>query len=407
MKKYKYIIVGGGIVAGYAAQEFIKHSGFNKGDLAIITDDDAVPYERPPLSKDFLAGEENYEDIQINSPEFYRKYGINLFLYTRGNHINTLSKTIKTDHGDTFHYDKLLLATGSSAIELDLPGSNHTAIKYLRTVEDARAIRDALNESNRIIVVGGGHIGMETAASLTQDGHHVTMVFPEGALMEKLFTPELSEFYEDYYRQQGITLIKGETVERFADTGKGIQAILSNDDKLDADLVVVGIGAKPNLSIVKDTPIKVDDGVIVNHRLQSSDADVYAAGDIANYFDSTFNKRRRVEHWQNAVDTATYAAREMLGIVQEDFSALRYFFSDTFDLSYEFWGDNSEANQILHLGSFEEQSVGVWWMMSNRLVATLLINRPDEEREKAQQWIREKHTVNPEQFEESIYILSK
>lgn len=407
MRKYKYIIVGGGIVAGYAAQEFIKYSEFEEGDLAIITDDDAIPYERPPLSKDFLAGEDHYEDIQINSPDFYRENGIDIFLYTRVEQINVTDKVVKTDHKDSFQYEKLLLATGSSAIELTSEGSDHAKIKYLRTVEDARSIRNALSESNKVVVIGGGYIGMETAASLTEDGHQVTMVFPEDQLMERLFTPKLSGYFEQYYHNHGITIMKGCTVDRFNKTSNGqVQAVLSNGQTLDADLIVAGVGAKPNLSIIKDSPIKVDDGVIVNNRLETSVKDVYAAGDIANFYDSIFEKRRRTEHWQNAVDMARYAVREMLGIVQDDFQTLRYFFSDIFDISYEFWGDMSESNNIIHIGDFEAQSISVWWMLSNRIVGALLINRSDEEREKAQQWIREKSTIDPELFEESISVLS-
>jgi len=403
MKKYKYVIVGGGIVAGYTAQEFIKHSEYSEGDLAIITDDEAIPYERPPLSKDFLAGEENYEDIQINSADFYRNNGIDIFLYTRVNQINTTNKTVKTDHKDTFHYEKLLLATGSRAVELDLQGSKHPLIKYLRTIEDARSIRNALDKANKVVIVGGGYIGMETAASLTQDGHQVTMVFPEDYMMERLFTVELSKFFEQLYHKQGIKLMKGCAVKRFNHISEDrVQAILSDGQALDADLIVVGIGAEPNLSITKDTPIEVDDGVIVNNRLETSVKDIYAAGDIANFYDSIFEKRRRIEHWQNAVDMGTYAAREMLGVAQDDFQTLRYFFSDIFDLSYEFWGDMSEANNIIHIGDFEEHRIGVWWMMSNRIVASLLINRPDEEREKAQDWIYRKNTIDPAVFEESI-----
>ena len=395
-------------MAGYAAQEIAKYPEFNVGDLAIITDDDAIPYERPPLSKDLMADEAYYEDIQINPPDFYRKNGIKLYLYTCVEEINTTDKTLKTDHGDAFQYEKLLLATGSSVVKLDLPGSDHELIKYLRTIEDARSIRDALGDSNQVIVVGGGYIGMETASLLRQEGHHVTMVFPEDALMERLFTPELSKFFEAYYADKGIRLIKGVSVERFVDRKyRGIQAVLTNGDKLDADLIVVGVGAKPNLSIVKNSAIEVDDGVILNARLQTSVPEVYAAGDIANYYDSIFNKRRRVEHWQNAVDTASYVAREMLGIAQDDFHTLRYFFSDVFDLSYEFWGDVEGANHVIHIGNFDDKSIGVWWLMSNRIVAALLMGRPDIERENAQRWIKEKLTVDPEMFEESISTLTE
>jgi len=408
MKRFKYVIVGGGIVAGYAAQEFIDYEKYNDGDLAIITDDDAIPYERPPLSKDFLAGEENYDDIQINAPDFYQEHGIRLFLYTKVEEIDTQNKTVKTDHGDTFAYEKLLLATGSSPVILDIPGGNNSLIKYLRTIDDARAIRDSLTESNEVIVVGGGYIGMEVAASLTQDGHTVTMVFPEDRLMERLFTPELSSFFEKYYQDHGITFVKNAEVERFNDKPKNrIQATLTTGDTIDADLIVAGVGAKPNLAMIKDSRIDVDNGVVVNPRLQTSVEDVYAAGDIANYFDNIFRTRRRVEHWQNAVDTAQYVAREMLGIEQDDFQTLRYFFSDVFDLSYEFWGDTEGANHTLHIGNFEEGKIGVWWLKSNRVLGAFLMGRPDGERENAQDWIKNRRTIEPDMFEQALATLSK
>lgn len=407
MKKFKYVIVGGGIVAGYAAQEFINHPEYSDGDLAIITDDDAIPYERPPLSKDFLAGEENYEDIQINSPDFYHQNGIRLYLYTHVDDINTVEKTVKTDHGDIFSYEKLLLATGSRAIELDIPGGNNSLIKYLRTIDDARAIRDNLTTSNDVIVVGGGYIGMEVASSLAQDNHRVTMIFPEDRLMERLFTPELSAFFEELYTEHNVTFIKNAEVISFSDIpNKRIQATLSNGQTVSADLVVAGIGAKPNLQIMKNSRIHVDEGVVLNNRLESSIENVYAAGDIANYYDLIFEKRRRVEHWQNAVDTAEFVAREMLGIEQEDFKTLRYFFSDVFDLSYEFWGDNEDADQVIHTGDFDKGSVGVWWLKSNKIVAALLMGRSDTERQNAQRWIKEQRTIQPEILEQSLQTSS-
>lgn len=408
MKHFKYLIVGGGISAGYAAKEFTEHEAYQNGDLAIITKDNAVPYERPPLSKDFLAGEEDYADIQINEPDFYRKHGISLFLYTRVNKIDTKEKMVHTDHGDIFHYDKLMLATGSSPVTLDVLGADHSRIKYLRTLDDAREIRADVNDAKHIVVVGGGYIGMETAAAMTQSGHQVTMVFPEDRLMERLFTPRLSAYFEDYYQQQGIDFVKGVTVTGFSPSDShSISVKLSDGETLSADLVVVGIGASPNLQLAKDANLDIrDDGVEVNNRLQSSAEDVYVAGDIANYFDRIFNKRRRVEHWQNAVDTAQYIAREMLGVKQDDFQTLRYFFSDIFDLSYEFWGDTAGADDVRHIGDLNEDSIGVWWLKGNHLIAALLMDRPDEERSNAQEWITNLQPINRSMFEDTIRAIS-
>ncbi|QPC84059.1 FAD-dependent oxidoreductase [Phototrophicus methaneseepsis] len=390
MKRFKYIILGGGIVAGYAVQEFAKVNGFNSDDIAIITADNTLPYERPSLSKDFLTGDEQSSDLHINKLDFYHKHGIKVYLYTTVEDIDPVNRILKTDHGDSFVFEKLLIATGSHPRRLDVPGHDLPNIYYLRTLSDAKEIRRQFHLVERITIIGGGYIGMEAAAAAATEGAQVTVVFPEERLMSRFFTEDLSSFFEKYYEARGVTFIRHNKVVGFQTSKKGVRVQLEVGNDIEADAVIVGIGAEPNVDLARPIQLDVDDGIIVNEHLMTTIDGIYAAGDVANFFDRIFEKRRRVEHWQNAVDQARYVARHMLGQEKESFSTLRYFFSDIFDLSYEFWGETEDATQAVHIGSFtEDPSFGVWWLRDNRLIGSLLLNRPDDERQNAQKWIME------------------
>lgn len=386
MRKFDYLILGGGVVAGYAAQEFAqqKRKGTN---VAIISADQALPYERPPLSKGYLAGEKETQDVLINDPDFYGENEIEVFLETRIERVDLDEKKLVAENGQEFTYGKLLIATGSQVRKLDVPGADDEAVFYLRWLDNAQAIRQRAAESKRAVVVGGGFIGLETASVLAQEGVDVTMAFPEGYVMERLFTPEMGDFFHSYYSERGVTILPRSTVVGFDRNRGELTVKLKSGDRLQTDMAIVGIGAQPAVELFRDTAIETDDGIVVNEFLETSLPDVYAAGDVARYKDLIFDTYRRVEHWDNAMAQGTHAAQVMSG-KRQPFEHLPYFFSDEFDLSWEFWGDASDADTTIHRGDVAGGEFSTWWIKGKRLVAAFVLNRPEAEGKVAQQLIR-------------------
>ena len=379
MDEYRTIILGGGMVAGYAAKESAER-GLKPGELGIVSADNAIPYERPPLSKSFLAGKDNEQSVLINPESFYREHGIGIHLNVQIERIDLARKRLTARGGQEFRFGKLVLATGARVRTLDVPGADHENVLYLRSMSDSARLRDALKSAKKVAVIGSGFIGMEVASQSAQQGRDTTMIFPEDRVWKRFFTPEMSRFFQKYYEDRGVHFATGAKVEAI---GKG-SISLSTGKKLDADLMVAGIGVAPVTDLAQAAGIKIENGIVVNEFLETGTADVYAAGDVANYQDVLFGKHRRLEHWDNAVKQGQYLARRLSGD-QEPFKNIPYFFSDVFDLSYEFWGDTEGFDRTEYKGDVNSSSFSAWWMKGNKVIAAFVMNRPDAEREKASQ----------------------
>lgn len=384
------------MVAGYAAKELVER-GLKPGDLSIFSADTSIPYERPPLSKGFLAGKDTEESIRINPTEFYSEHGIDVRLRCPVAGVDVALKTLHLQAGEEFAFEKLVLATGACVRMLEVPGNGLGGLCYLRSLEDSTRIRLEAENAKRAVVVGGGFIGMEVAAVLAQKGIAVTIVLNEDRIWKRLFTPAMSRFFERYFASRDVRFVKETKVVELRGDGAVKSVALENHENVQCDLVVAGIGVRPATEIIAKSGIDVADGVVVDEFLESSRPDIYAAGDIANYQDTFFGKRRRVEHWDNAVSQGQHCARAILGD-RAPFVHIPYFFSDVFDLSYEFWGDPSGADAIIERGDITTTSFSVWWLLQNRVVAVFTINRPDEEREAAPQWIQSKQHVIAERL---------
>ena len=391
MDQSNIVILGGGMVAGYAAKQMVE-LGLPKGELAILSADTAVPYERPPLSKGFLAGDDSEDAIRINPQDFYGKHGIELRLQCRVTAVDVKRRLIRSNNDD-FGFQKLIVATGARPRTLNIPGSGLKNLFYLRTLNDSRNIRNAAEKAKHAIVIGSGFIGMEVAAVFAQKGIEVAMVLNEDRVFKRLFSPEMSSFFETYYAARGVRLIKSMSVAEFRGDGIVNSAVLRNGQTIQCDLVVAGIGVEPVVDVVASSGLDISNGILVNEYLQTSDPDVFAAGDVANYQDVLFGKRRRVEHWDNAVSQGQYCARSLRGD-RTPFRHVPYFFSDVFDLSYEFWGDSSGADQVVPRGDVSSRSFSVWWLSQQRVVAAFAMNRPDEERNVAPKWIESGEKVS-------------
>jgi NADPH-dependent 2,4-dienoyl-CoA reductase/sulfur reductase-like enzyme len=381
MVKFPYLILGGGVAAGYAAREFVEQ-GVSPGQLGLLTADSALPYERPPLSKAFMAGEKDPDDILINPPDFYEHNGIELRLGTVAGRVDLDQKLVYTD-GETIGFNKLMIATGARVRRFDLPGSDLQGLYFLRRLDNARDIRTAAAGSEKAVVIGGSFIGMEVAASLRQRGLDVSMVFLEEHVWQQVFSEPISEFFEDYFTRRGIKLYPASPVEGFSGQDGRLTGVrLQAGQELPADFAVAGIGVLPNTEIFANTPLQLDDGIVVNRFLEANVPDVYAVGDVARFHDVVLDKAQRFEHWDNAVAQGKLAARGMLG-QREVYEHVPYFFSDVFDLSYEYWGDNRDADRVTYRGDLDTGSFSAWWLKNGHLAAAFVMDRPDEERQLA------------------------
>lgn len=396
MTKSKYLILGGGMVAGYAAKEMVER-GVKAGELSIISADDAIPYERPPLSKGFLAGKEEEEKIRINPEGFYREHGIDLKLGVEVAGVNVAKKVLSLRSGGEAGFENLVIATGAAVQAMDIPGATLSGIYYLRSLDDSKRIRTHADGAKRAVVVGSGFIAMEVASVLAQKGIDTTMIVRDDRIWAKIFTPAMSRSFENYFAARGVRLIKQAQVKEARGNGALTSVVLNDQRRIDCDLMVAGIGVRPVTDVVAKSGIDVGDGVVVNEYLETGVPGIYAAGDVANYQDALFGKRRRVEHWDNAVSQAQHCARTLLG-ERAPFVHVPYFFSDVFDLSYEFWGDLTGADDVVERGDLSSTSFSVWWLKQERLVAAFAMNRPDEERNAAPQWIESKRRLSAGQL---------
>ncbi|BCA56486.1 pyridine nucleotide-disulfide oxidoreductase [Nitrospira sp. KM1] len=391
------VILGGGVAAGYAAKEFVSQNG-GKGQLAIVTAEQVPPYERPPLSKDFLAGGKKPDDILISDPSFYREHGITLFRGFSVSKVDFARRRLHGPSGRMIGFEKLLITTGSAVRRLNVPGADLPWIFYLRQLKDSQHIHAHIKRGKRAVVIGSGFIGMEVAAVLTNEGMNTTMVFPGDRVWEHVFTPPVSAFFEKQFADHGIMLMKDETVVGFEDKRNGRLVVLGSGVRMPVDLVVAGIGVTPALGLFRGSPLTHDqDGIRVNEYLETNVDSVWAAGDIANYPDAIFRRRLRIEHWDNAVEQGRVAMRNMMDKFQP-FVHVPYFFSDEFDLSYEYWGNAEGHDHVVYRGVMKDKQLSVWWLKQGVLCATLLMNRPDEERRYAPRWILRRAKLNPAQL---------
>ena len=391
MEKAKLVFLGGGMVAGYAAKQLVE-LGLPAGDLTIVSADGDVPYERPPLSKGFLAGNDTQESIRIVPAEFYSEHRIDLRLGVEIERVDAGAKRLYMKGGGELGFDKLVLATGARARTLNVSGAELDGIHNLRSLEDSRRIREHAGSAKRAVVIGGGFIGMEVAAVLAQKGLETTMIIRSGRIWDQFFTPEMSHFFETYYAARGVRFERNASIESFGGNGAVTSVRMAGGRTIPTDIVVAGIGVQPVTGFLAQSGIELSDGVVVNEYLETNRTDIYAAGDVANYYDLLFGKRRRVEHWDNAVSQGQHCARLLMG-ERQPFRHVPYFFSDVFDLSYEFWGDTFGADQVVTRGDITTKSFSVWWLRGQQLLAAFVMNRPDEERAAAPQWIESKRPV--------------
>jgi 3-phenylpropionate/trans-cinnamate dioxygenase ferredoxin reductase subunit len=364
------VIVGGG-AAGSAAAEMLRREGYG-GPITMISADDAPPYDRPNVSKDYLAGSAPEEWIPLRPPEFYGEHGIELLTGRRVTALDAAARRVTLDDGATRGYGALLLATGADPVRL--PAHMHTGVPvhYLRTLADSRAIiAAATGGAKRAVVLGASFIGLEVAASLRERGLEVHVVAPESRPLERVLGPELGDYVRTLHEAHGVVFHLGRTAGGIDDAG----VTLGSGERLAADFVVAGIGVRPGLALAEGAGLRMDRGVSVNEYLETSAPGVYAAGDVARWPDPHTGERIRVEHWVVAQRQGQTAARNMLG-ARERFDAVPFFWSRHYDVAINYVGHAERWDEVELDG--EPGSFVARYLEHGRPVAALAVNRPAE-----------------------------
>ncbi|MDX6449390.1 MAG: 3-phenylpropionate/trans-cinnamate dioxygenase ferredoxin reductase component [Gaiellaceae bacterium] len=365
MSVERIVIVGSG-GAGTKAAESLRQRGYD-GSLTLVTADPHPPYARPPLSKVYLRGELELEKFFLALPD-----DLDLRLSTTVAEIS--AGEVVLDSGERLPFDRLLLATGSEPRRL--PGTELTGIHYLRNVGDSDAIREHAQDSKRAVVIGAGFIGSEVAASLRQLGLEVTLVEGGRLPLEHVFGPEIGTFYRDLHVAEGVEVLTSAKLAGFEGNGSVQAARLDDGTLLEADLVVVGIGVAPRIQLAEAAGIEVENGVLVDERLETSVPGIFAAGDIALAQHPFYQARLRVEHWFTAANMGPVAAANMLG-GDEPYDRIPYFYSDQFDTKMEYSGFAPRWDEVVLRGDPASRSFMAFWLEDDRVIAGMSVNVAD------------------------------
>jgi NADPH-dependent 2,4-dienoyl-CoA reductase/sulfur reductase-like enzyme len=372
VKNFELVIVGGGLASARAIKSYREEGG--DGSIALISRDTALPYHRPPLSKRFLRGETVVPPL-VEDESFYVEHGVELFLETEVTAVDPRRRIVEAAR-DRFRYGKLLLATGARPRRLTVPGAELDGVSSLRSLDDSKAIRAAAASASRAVVVGAGFIGMEVAASLRQLRLDVTLVHLGDRLYDQLGVDELSEGLAELYRDQGVELALGQSVVAFEGTEK-VEAVRTDRGRFETDLVVVGVGVEPVTDFLEGSGIALADGVLVDDRFETNVAGVYAAGDVARFFDPLFGTRWRLEHWSNANYQGTVVGKVLAG-VGGGYDTLSSFFTEVFGISIKVFGDPRRDAIVATEGSFAERELtALYTDEGGELIAALTVGRTD------------------------------
>jgi 3-phenylpropionate/trans-cinnamate dioxygenase ferredoxin reductase subunit len=369
----RFVIVGAS-VAGARAAETLREEGF-AGQLVLVGAEPHPPYERPPLSKGVLTGDTEPDTAFLHDQQWYADHGVELRLGSPATRLNLSAHEVHLADGTALRYDRLLLATGSTVRRIDVPGADLAGIQYLRTMADATALRDRLSDARRVVVVGAGWIGLEVAAAARTRGADVTVVEPQPTPLYGVLGPKVGGLFADLHVAHGVRFRHGESVTAFHGDGSVSSVLTNSGADLPADVVIVGVGVRPATELAESAGLEVDDGIVCDESLRTSDPDVFAAGDVASWQHPLLRRRLRVEHWANAHDSGPVAARAMLDhdVVHD---ALPFFFSDQYDVGLEYSGyvPPEVTPDVVTRGDFASGHFMAFWLDGKALLAGLHAN---------------------------------
>jgi len=370
-----FVVIGGGHAAGQAVAS-LRQEGF-EGEIVVIGDEPFLPYQRPPLSKQYLSGEHGLDRVYLRPEKFYEERNITLKLGVRVESLDCDAHAVVTSAGETISYDKALLCTGSRPRMLNAPGIDLEGIHYLRGIADVDVIRAEMADAKNLIIVGGGYIGLEVAAVTRTAGLEVSVLEMESRILNRVTTPTMSEFYTQLHEGRGVKILTDTAVSGFEGDGRVSAAVTATGEKLPADIVIVGIGILPNIELAEAAGLDCDNGIVVDERCATSNPDVYAAGDCTNHPNPLLNRRLRLESVPNAMEQARVAAANLLG-GDKSYAAIPWFWSDQYELKLQMVGFSTNADQEVLRGDPSSNQFARFYLENGVLVAADAVNSPKE-----------------------------
>jgi 3-phenylpropionate/trans-cinnamate dioxygenase ferredoxin reductase component len=386
-----FVVVGASLTGAKAVQE-LRERGF-EGRIVLVGSEPERPYERPPLSKDYLRGDSEREKTYVHDQGFYEQQAIELLAGRTALRLDPGARQVTLDDGQSIGYEKLLLATGAEPRRLSVPGADLDGIHYLRTLADSDALRERLDGGGRVAVVGAGWIGSEVAASARQKGLEVTLIDPLELPNQRIFGPEIGSFYRDVHAHKGVELALGDGVEAFEGDGRVAAVRTTSGRSIECDFAVVGVGVAARVKLAADAGLEVENGILVDEKLETSVPGVFAAGDVASAWHPFFGTRVRVEHWANALNQGPAAARAMLG-QDVSYDRIPYFFSDQYEVGMEYSGFAAEWDDVVFRGDRDSGEFVAFWLKDRRVLAGMNVNVWDVN-EHIQALIRSREQVDP------------
>lgn len=375
MTDFDLIVVGGGLTAASAIRAYREAGG--EGSVALVSADSTIPYHRPPLSKRYLRGEVELPDTLVETEAFYEESSVDVLLGTEVARVDPHERAITTAARRSYGFGRLLLATGAVPRRVDLPGAGLPGVFSLRTIADSTAIREAASATRDAVVIGSGFIGMEVAASLATLGLDVTLVSRDIDLFSQLGSPEISERLVRVYRERGVDVVRGDEVRAFRGHSRLDSVELHSSRLIGSGLAVVGVGVEPAVSFLAGSGIATDNGILVDANYETNVPGIYAAGDVASFFDPLFGRRRRIEHWSNAKYQGGEIGRILAG-ADGGYDNVSSFFTESFGVTLRVFGDTSRHDDRITRGSFADGNAITFYFERERLVGTLHTGQDDE-----------------------------
>ena len=383
------VVVGAGLAGGSAATT-LRQEGFD-GRLVLVGAEPQPPYERPPLSKEYLRGESPFEQALSQPLDFYVENDIETRFGVRVARVEAAHETVELDGGERIAYDGLLVATGVRNRRIPIPGSSLEGVYELRTVADCDRIREEISPGRKAVVVGMGFIGSEVAASLRQSGLDVVVVDRNSVPLRRVLGEEVGRVMEGIHRDHGTEMILEDTVAAFEGAGRVERVTTHHGRRIECDFVVIGLGVEPVTEVLAGAGVEIDNGIVVDEYCRTNREGIYAAGDVANYYHPVFGRHIRIEHWRNALKQGAAAARSMLG-KGEPYEEIPWFWSDQYDHNLQYLGYHTEWDELVVRGSVEERDFVAFYRKDGRVLAAVALNRGRELR-RSKGMIKAQHRV--------------
>jgi NTE family protein len=385
-----FLLLGGGVASATAA-ETLRHEGA-EGSILLVSDEPELPYHRPPLTTRFLLGDQSAPVPLVLTADYYRDREIEVQLAARVSSLDPKNRLVSVDGGESISYGKLLIATGARPVRIKVPGSALPGVQYLRTLADARAILHVASTARHAVVVGSGFISLELAAAFVQRGLRVTLIAKKLALFDKLDDPALVRYFFDLFSGRGVEVILDDTVAAFRGDGRVETVVTRTGRAIATDFAAIAIGVTPDVGFLDGSGIAVDDGIVADRHLQTNYPDVYAAGDVANFFDPVFKVHHRIEHWDNAVKQGRLVAKNMLG-QRLPYDEVSYFACQLFDFGFQFLGLADNTNSIARIGSLQDRSCALLYLHNDVPRALFSTGRPARETRAIESLIRHRTNI--------------